>query len=177
LDNDYYKQLLTFKQWTLIFESNSEFPPFPDQFYWEEETKGDSGIFMLHADMSLAFDMEGHLDPFNGNVTCRLVKTKGFAVCPTSQLRSQAELYRKDNELWIRSFEAAFLKMVSSGCSNGACQSISRGPTASSSKDKGHCKINPAGFSDCKTKEEGKPWCSLSSGNCQNGCGGYWCAA
>jgi Peroxidase len=177
LTNDYYKQLLTTKQWTLILEDNAPSSPFPDQFYWEEEIGGDSGIFMLHADMSLAFDMEGHMNPVNGNVTCRLEKTKGFAVCPTSALRSQAELYRKSNDLWVRDFEAAFVKMVNTGCGNGVCQSLSLGPTSSLAKDKGHCKIDPAGFSDCKTKEKGKEWCSLSRGNCLNGCGGFWCAA
>jgi hypothetical protein len=157
-------------------EDNARFPPFPNQFFWKEDGDSDSGIFMLQADMALAFDMEGFLDPSNGNVTCRLVQTKGFAVCPTSSLRSRAEFYRKNNDAWIRDFEVAYLKIVNRGCGNGVCQPMVRGPTALPGKEKGHCKVNPAGFSDCKAKEKGgKDWCSKSRTNCQNGCGGFWC--
>jgi hypothetical protein len=118
LDNNYYKQLLNFNQWTLILEDNPAPSPFPDQFYWEEEIAGvpDSGIFMLHADMSLAFDMVNHLEPSNGAVNCTLVPTAGQDVCPESSMRAQTQLYADDNDVFMQDFEAAFLKMVNIGC-------------------------------------------------------------
>jgi hypothetical protein len=116
LDNNYYKQLLNFDQWTLILEDNPAPSPFPDQFYWEEEIAEDSGIFMLHADMSLAFDMVNHLEPSNGAVNCTLVPTAGQDVCPESSMRAQAQLYADDNNVFMQDFEAAFLKMVNIGC-------------------------------------------------------------
>jgi hypothetical protein len=136
LDNNYYQQLLNFDQWTLIFEENPAPSPFPNQFYWEEEIAEDSGIFMLHADMALAFDMVNHLEPSNGAVNCTLVPTAGQDVCPASPLRAQAELYRIDNDLWLQAFKAAFLKMVNTGCGNGVCKAVgvpvpSKAPTLS----------------------------------------------
>jgi hypothetical protein len=130
LDNNYYHQLLNFPQWTLILEDNPAPSPFPNQFYWEVEVDGnlDSGVFMLHADMALAFDMVHHLEPSNGAVNCTLVPTTGQDVCPTSPLRAQAELYRNDNDLWVQAFESAFLKMINIGCGNGVC--IDLGVTA-----------------------------------------------
>jgi hypothetical protein len=125
LDNDYYKQLLNFKQYTLIMEDNKHFPPFPDQFYWEEEVvPGVSGVFMLQADMALAFDMEGYLNPANGDVNCTLVPTDGQTVCPASPLRARAELYRDNNLLWVEAFEAAFIKMINTGCGNSVCSAV-----------------------------------------------------
>jgi hypothetical protein len=123
LTNSYYKELLKFDQFSLTLEENAQFPPFPDQWYWEEEeTPGVSGVFMLQADMALAFDMEGYLNPANGNVNCTIVPLEGQTLCPMSPLRARAEFYRDNNLLWVQAFEAAFIKMINTGCGNGVCK-------------------------------------------------------
>jgi hypothetical protein len=132
LDNNYYHQLLNFAQWTLIFEDNPDNSPFPDQFYWEEEIAEDSGIFMLHADMALAFDMVNHLEPSNGAVNCTLFPTTGQEECPPSRLRARAELYRDNNLLWVQSFKTAFLKIVNNGCDGVSVCTVVPPPVVSS---------------------------------------------
>jgi hypothetical protein len=85
---------------------------------------GVSGVFMLQADMALAFDMEGYLNPSNGDVNCTLVQRENQTICPASPLRARAEMYRDNNLLWVQSFEAAFVKMINTGCGNGVCSAV-----------------------------------------------------
>jgi hypothetical protein len=85
---------------------------------------GVSGVFMLQADMALAFDMEGYLNPSNGDVNCTLVQRENQTMCPASPLLARAELYRDNNLLWVQSFEAAFVKMINTGCGNGVCKAV-----------------------------------------------------
>jgi hypothetical protein len=126
LNNGYYNELIDISQFGLDFEENTAFPPFPNQFYWEEEVPegAPDGTFMLHADMALAFDMEGFLDSETGNVACTLVQTEGRPVCPVSPLLPQAVEYANDNDQWVADFKAAYLKMVSTGCGDGACDPV-----------------------------------------------------
>lgn len=121
LENEYYKELLSFDQLNLHFDDNTAFPPFPNQFYWVD---GQSGIFMLHADMALAFDMQGYLNPTNGAVNCTLVPVAGQKQCPPSPLRGRAKLYAHQNARWVKDFEAVLVKMVNTGCGNGVCKPI-----------------------------------------------------
>jgi hypothetical protein len=126
LTNNYYTELLNFSQFELDFEENADFPPFPDQFYWEEEVpEGEpDGSFMLHADMALAFDMEGYFDAKNGNVTCTLLPQQGKTTCPSSPLLPHVQEYASNNLKWVQDFREAYLKMVTTGCEAGTCTPI-----------------------------------------------------
>jgi hypothetical protein len=117
LTSAYYDEILKFDKFELVQQRANQ------QYMWQEKGRADK-IFMLQADMALAFDMEGYLNPANGNVACTLVKRPGQTLCPTSPLRARVQLYRNNNLRWVRDFEAAFLKMVNTGCGNGACVAV-----------------------------------------------------
>lgn len=78
---------------------------------------------MLNADMALAFDMEGYLDPTSGAVTCVLASNgMGKTVCPSSLLRARAQLYSNENLVWVKDFESVFLKVANAGCGKKVCK-------------------------------------------------------
>lgn len=128
LDNHYYSKLLDYSQFVLEYEDNTNFAPFPNQYYWEQEVAegGPAGTFMLHADMAIAFDMEGYVDPDNGQVNCTMVSSSknGQDPCPVSPLLSYAQAYAEDNDQWMLDFRNAYLKMVGIGCRDGACHEL-----------------------------------------------------
>lgn len=71
---------------------------------------------MFNADMALAFDFDGVMNPQTEDVFCDL----RFS-CPISPLRNQALAYRDDQNLWLRDFRDAFVRMTSAGCSSTVC--------------------------------------------------------
>jgi hypothetical protein len=125
---------LDYSQFVLEYEDNTNFAPFPNQYYWEQEVAedGPAGTFMLHADMAIAFDMEGYVDPDNGQVNCTMVPNSssgsdngtGLDPCPVSPLLAYAQAYADDNDQWMLDFRQAYLKMVGTGCRDGACHEL-----------------------------------------------------
>lgn len=127
LNNNYYTELLDNGQvsanFELEFQDNTEFPPFPNQFFWQENDRGNT--FMFNADMALAVDMAGFLDPVTGNVNCTLRPvTTGKPTCPASSLLGIAQEYAQGNAVWVRDYRDAFVKMINTGCGNGICITV-----------------------------------------------------
>lgn len=120
LDNEFYRVLLDGNQvddaFALEIQRNDDSVHFPTQYLWRRGNRND---FMLNADMALARDLEGHIDPVTGFVTCNL-----NGDCPDSPLLPFAMEYASSNAAWLRDFRTAFIKMTSVGCDNGECTKV-----------------------------------------------------
>jgi hypothetical protein len=125
LDNEFYNVLLTsglanpkMKQ---ELQNNAVLNPiFPNQFLWR---LNGTDLFMLNADMAVAKDLTGALNPATGQVNCSLTST-----CPNSILLPIARQYTGTTlgaARWIKDFRTAFIKITNHGCEKvGVCKPV-----------------------------------------------------
>lgn len=100
---------------SLELQNNRAHPAFPNQFLWRADQRPQ---FMLNADMALAVNLKGKVDPVTGRVSCAL------NVCPSSPTLHLALEYAANNAKWVHDFRDAFLKMTSHGCGGGTCTAL-----------------------------------------------------
>lgn len=116
LDNQFYNVLLDGNQinndFQLELQTNNGLPV-PNQFLWR-----DTDQFMLNADIALAFNLDGLVNPTTGEVSCTL------ETCPESPLLGFAIEFSNSNTDWLNAFRGAFIKMTNAGCEGGACTAL-----------------------------------------------------
>ena len=132
LTNEFYRVLIyngvVDDIWRAEMQDNSG-TIFPDQVIWRQ---GDSGRFMINADMALVVDFENNINPSNGLVSCNLSGESN--VCPAASTLGIANEYAASNTVWLGDFHDAFIKMTNSGCEDGSScitiTSLTESPTA-----------------------------------------------
>jgi hypothetical protein len=116
LDNEFYNVLLTYglanpKMAQELQNNAVNNSIFPNQYLWRLNS---TDLFMLNADMAIAKDLTGSIDPVSGLVNCSLTST-----CRNSILLPIARQYTGTTlgaARWIKDFRTAFIKITNRGC-------------------------------------------------------------
>ena len=142
LDNEYYEGLVGGRSaadsvealfdapnWNQVEIDNRDLAGIPNRHQWN---RGRDGTIMLNVDISLVRDIEDHLTPATGEVSCQFKRRNQRArtICPAAETLLQSAIYRHDNMVWLQDFEETMAKMllngstVTSDCAEGLCRVI-----------------------------------------------------
>ena len=137
-DNAYFKELIghgtTYQEqvnnapnWQQVFVDNSDLPNIPSRYQWEGYPNGVK-IVMRNSDIALVRQLNSDNKADSGRVGCQFVPRGGDkSTCPMARSDLFVEMvkYRNDNQLFLKDFRDALIKMTQTGYSidSSSCDS------------------------------------------------------